>query len=83
MVVVRKRKRVFSVLLGDMFGRHGSMSGGNSVEKLSAELSKKTLQMDMMETTLNKIKEELEQSKKMVADLRKVGDTGWGCFTVF
>jgi hypothetical protein len=56
------------------------MSGGNSVEKLSAELSKKTVQMDMMETTLNKIKEELEQSRKLVVDLRKVGvDTDCDC----
>lgn len=42
------------------------------MEKLSAELSKKTVQMDMMETTLYKVKEELEQSKKALADLRKV-----------
>lgn len=56
-----------------MFGsRGGGPGGGNTVEKLSAELSKKTVQMDMMETSLYKVKEELEQSKKALADLRKV-----------
>lgn len=57
-----------------MFGSRsgGASGGGSTVEKLSAELSKKTVQMDMMETTLYKVKEELEQSKKALADLRKV-----------
>ena len=50
----------------------GGPGGGSTVEKLTAELSKKTVQMDMMETSLYKIKEELEQSKKALADLRKV-----------
>ena len=52
--------------------RGGGSGGGDTVEKLSAELSKKTLQMDMMETSLYKVKEELEQSKKALGDLRKV-----------
>ncbi|KAI8101930.1 hypothetical protein M9434_006992 [Picochlorum sp. BPE23] len=52
-----------------MFGRQGS--GATPVEKLTEELSKKTIQMDMMETTLNKTKHELEETKKLVAELRK------------
>ena len=55
-----------------MFGSRGGGPGGNTVEKLSAELSKKTVQMDMIETSIYKVKEELEQSKKAFADLRKV-----------
>lgn len=54
-----------------MFGRQGS--GATPVEKLTEELSKKTVQMDMMEATLNKIKHELEETKKLVTELRKVG----------
>lgn len=58
-----------------MFGRQGS--GATPVEKLTEELSKKTVQMDMMETTLNKTKHELEETKKLVAELRKVGFQLW------
>lgn len=47
--------------------------GGDTVEKLSAELSKKAVQMDMMETSLHTVKKELEESTKALADLRKVG----------
>lgn len=43
-----------------------------SVEQLSAELQKKTRQIDMLDGTIMKMKTEMEATKKQLADLRKV-----------
>ena len=42
------------------------------VEQLSAELQKKNRQIDMLDSTINKLNTETEAFKKQIADLRKV-----------
>ena len=47
------------------------------IEQLSADLQKKSRQIDMLESTISKLNTDLEASKKQVTDLRKV------CFICF
>lgn len=47
------------------------------VEQLSADLQKKSRQIDMLESTIAKLNNDLEASKKQIAILRKV------CFNMF
>lgn len=42
------------------------------VEQLSNELQKKNRQIDMLDSTINKLNTDMEAFKKQVADLRKV-----------
>lgn len=46
-----------------------------SVEQLSAELQKKTRQIDMLDSTIMKMKNEMDATKKQLADLRKDNNT--------
>lgn len=49
------------------------MFNRDPVEKLGQELQKKSRQIDMLETTINKLNNDLEASKKQITDLKKVG----------
>jgi predicted RNase H-like nuclease (RuvC/YqgF family) len=42
------------------------------VEQLSADLQKKSRQIDMLESTIAKLNIDLEASKKQITDLKKV-----------
>ena len=44
----------------------------SNVEKLSAEVSKKSRQIDMLESSINKLTKELEEAKANAMELRKV-----------
>lgn len=49
------------------------MIGSNpTIEKLSAEVGKKTRQIDMLESSINRLTSELEASKKTIQEIRKV-----------
>ena len=45
------------------------------VEQLSAELQKKSRQIDMLDSTINKLNTDIAAFKTQVADLRKVRDS--------
>lgn len=49
------------------------MIGSNpTIEKLSAEVGKKTRQIDMLESSIGRLTSELEASKKTIQEIRKV-----------
>jgi len=49
------------------------MIGSNpTIEKLSAEVGKKTRQIDMLESSINRLTSELEVSKKTIQEIKKV-----------
>ena len=44
-----------------------------SMDKLAAEVQKKSRQIDMLDSTINKMNTDFEAAKKQIADLKKVG----------
>lgn len=44
----------------------------NSVDRLGAELQKKSRQIDMLDSQLNKVKQELDAAKCQITELKKV-----------
>ena len=48
-------------------------SNSQSIEKLQSEVLKKSRQVDMLDSTINKLNTELDASKKQITDLKKVG----------